>query len=85
MNLFERYLTLWVGLCIIVGIFLGQVAPSIFQTIGAMTIAEVNIPVAILIWMMIIPMLLKIDPMALKQVKDHWRGILTTVGVNWLF
>ena len=84
MNLFERYLTLWVGLCIAVGIFLGQIAPSIFQAIGAMTIAEVNIPVAILIWLMIIPMLLKIDPVALKQVKDHWRGIVTTVGVNWL-
>ena len=84
MNLFERYLTLWVGLCIAVGIFLGQIAPSIFQAIGAMTIAEVNIPVALLIWLMIIPMLLKIDPVALKQVKDHWRGIVTTVGVNWL-
>jgi len=84
MNLFERYLTLWVGLCIIVGIFPGQVAPSIFQTIGAMTVAEVNFPVAILIWLMIIPMLLNIDPSALKEVKDHWRGIVTTVGVNWL-
>ncbi|MFM8859638.1 MAG: ACR3 family arsenite efflux transporter [Methylocystis sp.] len=84
MNLFERYLTLWVGLCIVVGIFLGQIVPSIFQAIGAMTIAEVNIPVAILIWLMIIPMLLKIDPVALRQVKDHWRGIVTTVGVNWL-
>lgn len=84
MNLFERYLTLWVGICIVIGIFLGQIAPSIFQTIGAMTIAEVNIPVAILIWLMIIPMLLKIDPLDLKQVKDHWRGIVTTVGVNWL-
>jgi len=81
---FERFLTIWVGLCIIVGIFLGQIAPSIFQSIGAMTVAEVNFPVAILIWLMIIPMLLKIDPAALKEVKDHWRGIITTVGVNWL-
>jgi ACR3 family arsenite transporter len=81
---FERYLTLWVGLCIIVGIVLGQMIPSVFHAIGAMTVAEVNLPVAVLIWLMIIPMLLKIDLAALKEVKEHWRGIMTTVGVNWL-
>lgn len=84
MGVFERYLTVWVMLCIVAGIVLGQAAPSIFHAIGSMTIAQVNLPVAVLIWLMIIPMLLKIDLAALKEVKDHWRGIMTTVGVNWL-
>ena len=84
MGLFERYLTLWVGLCIVVGIALGQAAPGLFQAIGGMTVAEVNLPVAVLVWLMIIPMLLKIDLGALGQVKEHWRGIAITVGVNWL-
>ena len=84
MGLFERYLSLWVTLCIVAGIFLGQAIPSIFHAIGSMTVAQVNLPVAVLIWLMIIPMLLKIDLAALKQVKDHWRGIMTTVGINWL-
>jgi ACR3 family arsenite transporter len=84
MGLFERYLTLWVALCIVAGIALGQTAPSMFQVIGNATIAQVNLPVAILVWLMIIPMLLKIDPRALAEVGQHWRGIATTVGVNWL-
>lgn len=84
MGLFERYLTLWVGLCIVAGILLGQAIPSVFHAIGTMTVAQVNLPVAVLIWLMIIPMLLKIDLAALKEVKDHWRGIMTTVGINWL-
>ncbi|WP_439817502.1 ACR3 family arsenite efflux transporter [Zavarzinia sp. CC-PAN008] len=84
MSLFERYLTLWVGLCIVVGIAAGQVMPGLFQAIGGATLAEVNLPVAGLIWLMIVPMLLKIDPAALAQVGRHWRGIATTVGVNWL-
>ena len=84
MGLFERYLTLWVALCIVAGIVLGQAAPAVFQQIGDATIAQVNLPVAILVWLMIVPMLLKIDPRALAEVGQHWRGIAATVGVNWL-
>jgi hypothetical protein len=84
MGLFERYLTLWVALCIVAGIALGQVFPAPFRLLGNATIAEVNMPVAILVWLMIVPMLLKIDLGALGQVREHWRGIMATVGVNWL-
>jgi arsenite transporter len=81
---FERYLTLWVGLCILAGIVLGQLLPAPFQALGRMTIAQVNIPVAILIWLMIVPMLLKVDFGALHRVAEQWRGIAVTVGINWL-
>jgi arsenite transporter len=84
LGFFERFLTLWVALCIIAGIALGHLVPSLFQAIGAATVAQVNLPVAALVWVMIIPMLLKIDPAALREVGSHWRGIATTVGVNWL-
>ncbi|MDD2686469.1 MAG: ACR3 family arsenite efflux transporter [Gallionella sp.] len=83
MNLFERYLTLWVGLCIIAGILLGQWMPSVFQVIAAFEIAQVNIPVGVLVWVMIIPMLLRIDFGALHQVRAHVRGIGVTLFVNW--
>lgn len=83
MSAFERYLTLWVGLCIVVGIALGQFFPGVFQAIGAAEIAQVNLPVAGLIWLMIIPMLVKIDFAALAQVKEHWRGIGVTLFINW--
>jgi ACR3 family arsenite transporter len=83
MNLFERYLTVWVGLCIATGIALGQVMPGTFRVIGSMEIAKVNVPVGLLIWVMIIPMLVKIDFGALHQVKGHWRGIGVTLFVNW--
>jgi arsenite transporter len=83
MSSFERYLTVWVGLCIVAGIGLGQIVPGVFQTIGAAEIAKVNLPVAALIWLMIVPMLLKIDFAALKQVGRHWRGIGVTLFVNW--
>ena len=83
MGVFERYLTLWVALCIIAGITLGHFFPAPFQTIGQWEIAKVNIPVAILIWLMIIPMLLKIDFAALHQVREHWKGIGVTLFVNW--
>jgi len=83
MGLFARYLTLWVGLCIIAGIALGHLFPPMFQQFGHMEIAGVNIPVAVLIWMMIIPMLLKVDFSALHQVRDHWRGIGVTLFINW--
>jgi ACR3 family arsenite transporter len=81
---FERYLTLWVALCIVAGIVLGQMVSTPFQALGRMTVAEVNIPVAILIWLMIVPMLLKVDFGALHRVAEQWRGIAVTVGINWL-
>lgn len=84
MSLFERYLTLWVGLCIIAGITLGSVAPGPFQALGGMAVAKVNLPVAVLIWLMIIPMLLRVDFTAIGEVARHWRGIMVTLGINWL-
>ena len=81
---FERYLTLWVALCIIAGIVLGQLMPAPFQALGRMNVAEVNIPVAVLIWLMIVPMLIKVDFGALHRVAEQWRGIAVTVGINWL-
>jgi ACR3 family arsenite transporter len=81
---FARYLTLWVALCIVAGVALGQALPGIFHALGAATVAEVNLPIAVLVWLMIVPMLLKIDPRALGQVRDQWRGIAATVGINWL-
>ncbi|WP_434031310.1 ACR3 family arsenite efflux transporter [[Pseudomonas] boreopolis] len=83
MSNFERYLTGWVLLCIVAGIALGQLAPGVFQAIGRMEIAQVNLPVGLLIWIMIIPMLLKVDFGALGQVGQHWRGIGVTLFVNW--
>jgi ACR3 family arsenite transporter len=83
MSVFERYLTVWVALCIIVGIVLGQFMPGVFHLIGQAEIAKVNLPVAVLIWLMIIPMLLKIDFAALKEVGQHWRGIGVTLFINW--
>jgi arsenite transporter len=84
MGTFERYLTLRVALCIVAGVALGHAMPSLFHVIGAATVSQVNLPVAALVWLMIIPMLLKIDPAALGEVRAHWRGIAVTVGVNWL-
>jgi len=81
---FERWLTLWVFLCIVTGIALGQLFPAPFQALGRMEVAQVNIPVGLLIWVMIIPMLLKIDFGAIGQVRQHVRGIGVTVAVNWL-
>nr|WP_210300779.1 ACR3 family arsenite efflux transporter [Rhizobium rhizoryzae] len=80
---FERYLTLWVALCIVVGVALGHAFPAVFQAIGALEVAKVNLPVAVLIWLMIIPMLLKIDFAALREVGQHWRGIGVTLFINW--
>jgi len=83
MSTFERYLTLWVALCIVAGIALGHFMPGLFQLVGAAEIAKVNLPVAALIWLMIIPMLVKIDFAALAQVREHWRGIGVTLFINW--
>jgi len=83
LGFFERWLTLWVFLAIIVGVAIGQIAPGPVHVLGNMEIAQVNIPVGLLIWLMIIPMLMKIDFAALGQVKQHWRGIGVTLFVNW--
>ena len=83
MSIFERYLTVWVLLCIVAGIALGQLAPGAFQAVGRMEVAQVNLPVGLLIWVMVIPMLLKVDFGALGQVRQHWRGIGVTLFVNW--
>ncbi|MDD2178863.1 ACR3 family arsenite efflux transporter [Acidovorax sp. D2M1] len=84
MSVFERYLTVWVLLCIVVGIALGQFLPSVFQAVGRMEIAKVNLPVGLLIWVMVIPMLVKVDFGALGEVRKHARGIGVTLVVNWL-
>jgi len=83
MGFFERYLTLWVALCIAAGIALGHILPETFRAIGGLEVAQVNMPVALLIWLMIIPMLLKVDFGALRQVKEHWKGIGVTLFINW--
>ncbi|TCV87485.1 ACR3 family arsenite efflux transporter [Sulfurirhabdus autotrophica] len=83
LGFFERWLTLWVFMSIAIGIGLGQLIPSLFRAVGSMEVAQVNLPVGVLIWVMIIPMLLKIDFGALHQVKQHWRGIGVTLFINW--
>jgi ACR3 family arsenite transporter len=83
MSTFERYLTVWVFLCIVVGIGLGHLMPGVFHLVGAAEIAKVNIPVAVLIWLMVIPMLLKIDFGSLSKVGQYWRGIGVTLLINW--
>ncbi|MCE1240385.1 MAG: ACR3 family arsenite efflux transporter [Azonexaceae bacterium] len=84
MSVFERYLSLWVGLCIVAGIVAGQVAPGLFRAIGGLEVAQVNLPVGLLIWLMIVPMLVKVDFGALHEVRQHVRGIGVTLFVNWL-
>ena len=84
MNTFERYLTVWVFLCIVAGIGLGQLSPGVFQAIGRMEVAHVNLPVGLLIWVMIIPMLVKVDFGALGEVRTHIKGIGVTLFVNWM-
>src|SRR6202162_1935664 len=84
MSVFERYLTVWVFLCIVIGIALGQFLPGVFQVIGGLSVSQVNLPVGILIWVMIIPMLVKVDFGALGQIRRHVKGISVTLFVNWL-
>ena len=84
MSVFERFLTVWVFLCIVTGITAGQLAPDVFQAIGRLEVAQVNLPVGLLIWVMIIPMLVKVDFGALAEMKQHVRGIGVTLFVNWL-
>jgi ACR3 family arsenite transporter len=83
MSIFERYLTLWVALCIIVGVTAGHLLPGAFQAIGALEYAKVNLPMAVLIWLMIIPMLVRIDFASLRHVGGYWRGIGVTLFINW--
>jgi len=83
MNLFERYLTVWVFLCILAGITLGHFFTGFFQLVGSLEVAKINLPVAILVWIMIIPMLLRVDLKALKDVSKHWRGVGITLFINW--
>ena len=83
MNLFERYLTVWVAFCIVIGVALGQWFPDVFQFVGRIEAAHINLPVAVLVWLMIIPMLIKIDLSQLKGVRKHWRGVGVTLFVNW--
>ena len=83
-SFFERWLTVWVFLCIVAGITLGQWLPAPFHALGKMEVARVNIPVGLLIWVMIIPMLVKVDFGALHEVRQHLRGIAVTLFVNWL-
>ncbi len=84
MSGFERYLTVWVALCITAGVVLGQLLPAVFQSLGQLQVARVNLPVGLLIWVMIIPMLVKVDFGALREVRNHARGIGVTLFVNWL-
>ena len=84
LSFFERYLTAWVALCIVAGVLLGQALPAVFQAIGSLELARVNLPVGLLIWIMIIPMLIRIDFGALGQIREHVRGIGVTLVMNWL-
>lgn len=83
MGFFERYLSVWVALCIVAGVALGTLFPAPFQTLGRLEVAQVNLPVAVLIWAMIVPMLLKVEFRALTRVREHWRGVGITVFANW--
>ena len=83
MPFFERFLSIWVALCIVAGILLGRFVPGLFESLGAMEVASVNLPVAVLIWLMILPMLLKIDFHSLVEVRRHWKGVGVTLFINW--
>ncbi|WP_018590736.1 ACR3 family arsenite efflux transporter [Terrisporobacter glycolicus] len=84
LGLFEKYLTIWVALCIVVGVLIGVYLPQIPQTLDKFTYAQVSIPVAILIWLMIYPMMLKIDFSAIKDATKQKKGLIVTCGTNWL-
>jgi arsenite transporter len=83
-NFFEKWLTLWVALCMVLGVGLGRMAPHVIHWLGSLDLAQVNVPVAMFVWVMIIPMLIRVDVQKAVQVKSHWRGIAVTVGINWL-
>lgn len=81
---FEKFLSVWVFLCMAIGIGLGQLIPTTIQILGNLSVNQINLPIAVLIWLMIIPMLIRIDLSEIHHVKTHWRGILITLGVNWV-
>ncbi len=83
MPFFERFLSLWVAICIVAGIALGRLLPGLFDALGGMEVERVNLPVALLIWLMILPMLLKVDFHSLREVRRHWRGVGVTLFINW--
>jgi len=85
LGLIERYLTLWVAFCMAAGVALGRAAPALVEALAAAEVAQVNLPVALLVWAMIVPMLLRVDLGALAAVGRHWRGIAVTLVVNWAF
>ncbi len=80
---FERYLTLWVALCIAAGVTLGRLLPAVFHALGGATVAAINLPVGVLIWAMIVPMLMRVDFATLGTVRRHWRGFGVTLFINW--
>jgi arsenite transporter len=80
---FERWLSLWVALCIAAGVALGRILPELFHALGALQIAQINLPVGVLIWLMIVPMLMRVDFASLGGVREHWRGFAVTLFVNW--
>jgi ACR3 family arsenite transporter len=80
---FERYLTVWVLACIAIGTLLGTAWPHAFATLGGAEVAHVNLPVAALVWLMVVPMLLRIDWLAMRQIGRHGRGIGVTLAINW--
>ena len=84
MGLFERYLSLWVGLCIVVGVFLGSVLPGLFRAFASMEVAQVNLPIAVFIWAMIFPMMVQIDFAAVRDIGKRPKGLVLTLIVNWL-
>ena len=84
MGIFERYLSVWVGLAIIAGVLLGNVIPGAFSVIASLEIAHVNLVVAVLIWLMIYPMMIQIDFTSLKDVGKKPKGLVLTLVVNWL-
>jgi ACR3 family arsenite transporter len=83
LGMFERWLSLWVALCIVAGIALGRLVPELFHALGSLEIAHINLPVGVLIWLMIVPMLMRVDFSSLGQVRRHWRGFAITLFVNW--
>lgn len=84
MGIFERYLSVWVGLCIIVGVTLGSIYPNLFQAVASLEVAHVNVVVAVFIWVMIFPMMVQIDFSAIKEVGRNPRGLFLTLVINWL-
>ena len=87
MNYFERYLTAWVGACMIAGVLVGRALPALTGSLRRLEFgagSQINIPIAVLIWLMIVPMMMKVDFGAIRGVRQHARGLVVTLFVNWL-